>query len=252
MPTLLTFMSVRMRLTNRQELLEAIAQASTQKPVRVATLNPEFILEAGTNDSFRQALENMTHCTVDGTGLHWWLKRFIHKKQLTFPLERYSGANLVQDLFQIYQNGERSFFFLGGREGETETVKKEVGELFPHLKIIGLASGGPIDKKAVHLDPKLAKEIASGHPDILLVGFGAPKQELWMEQAKKRLTVPVMIGVGGTLGFYGIKKRAPEWMRKSGLEWVYRSLTESGHWKRAWKAVIVFSWKAFHWTRGLK
>lgn len=252
MPTLFTFMSVRMRLTNRQELLTAIGQASFQNPVRAATLNPEFMLEAGSNAPFRHSLEKMTHCTIDGIGLYWWLKRFANKKQLTFPLERYSGANLVQDLLHTYQNGAKSFFFLGGREGYMNKAKKEVEKQFPHIRIAGVAAGGQIDQKAVQLDPKLAEEIAACHPDILLVGFGAPKEELWIEQADRGLTVPVMIGVGGALGFYGAKKRAPEWIQRTGFEWAYRSLTEKGHWKRAWRAVILFSWKAFYWTRRAK
>ncbi len=224
MPKQTTFLKVSARLTTRTELLGAIEQGET---VRVATLNPEFMLEARKNNAFREALSHMTHCTVDGTGLYWYLKR-LHLTQL---IEQYQGADLVQNLFERYSDGSRCFYLLGGPS--TEQNAAAILQRYPKLVIVGAQDGGtPIREE-------LVQEVQQTKPDIVLVGFGAPLQELWIDQTSGE-DIPVMIGVGGSLDFYGSKKRAPQFMRTLHLEWLYRSFTEMGHFKRAFKAVVIF------------
>ena len=97
------------------------------------------------------------------------------------------------------------------------------------------------------VNPTLISTIKAKKTDILFVGFGAPKQELWIHAAKLHAPAPVMIGVGGSFGFYTHKKRAPLWMRTFYLEWLYRGLTEKGHMKRVWRAVVIFPLYALRW-----
>lgn len=244
MPEPISFMSVRMALSSRQEVMQAIAEG---KPARIATLNPEFMLEARRNQAFRQSLSQMTHCTIDGAGLFYFLKLYFFLKRRQNTLEKVRGADLVQELFQRYHKGEKSFFFLGGSPGLSSQAKKKVENLYPGIVISGEDSGGAVDSVNPTLDPALMKKIQEANPDVLLVGFGCPKQELWMEKASHHLRVPTMIGVGGTFGFYSSKTRAPQWIRSLNLEWLYRAMTEKGHWKRAFRAVFVFSFLASSW-----
>jgi N-acetylglucosaminyldiphosphoundecaprenol N-acetyl-beta-D-mannosaminyltransferase len=93
------------------------------------------------------------------------------------------------------------------------------------------------------MDPAIANQIREAQPDILLVAFGNPKQEKWIGMFRRQLSVPVMIGVGGSLDFIaGERKRAPLWMQKLGLEWLFRLLQEPGRlWKRYVVDLFIFS-----------
>ena len=247
------FMSVELNLANKAEVLEAIDKATGENSVQLATVNPEFILEAEKNTAFRKSLSQMTHAIIDGSGLFFminlWEKITSHTS-----FELYHGADLVDDLLQAYQDGSKSFFLLGGPPELAKQAAKAIKLRFPESKIVGATDGGMIDPQNVQVDPILAAELEKANPDIVLVGFGAPKQELWISLAKNSLKIPVMIGVGGTFGFYTNKKRAPQIVRSLHLEWFSRVIHEKGHWKRALKAVIVFPTHALWWmiNKGLK
>ena len=233
-------MSLTATVAEPEELLLAIDAAKT--PLRIATLNPEMALEAGEHSDFREAISRMSLCSIDGTGLYLWA-RFAGLK----PPKRYHGADLVHDLFERYQDGSRSFYLLGGAPGVAATAKTAIERLFPGIKVVGADDGGRIDPANVEVAPAVVEAITKAKPDVLLVGFGAPKQELWMDRAQSKLHVPVMIGVGGTIEFYASKSRSPHWMSRIGLEWLYRGFHERGHWRRVWRAVVVFSAQAFVW-----
>lgn len=243
----LNIFNLSVNFSNKKEILTAIGLASSATPVTIGTINPEFILEAKKNLAFREALQKMSHCIVDGTGLFFFLKswNFLHGANL--ELERYPGATLVEDLFIKYADGEKSFFFLGGPTGLAENAGQEIKKRYPHINIIGVHNGGTLDPEKPILPEEVIDLLQKTQPDILLVGFGAPKQELWITQQGHTLNIPVLIGIGGTLGFYTTKKRAPLFMRTLGLEWLYRSLTERGHFRRAWRATVVFSFYALPW-----
>ena len=109
------------------------------------------------------------------------------------------------------------------------------------MKVAGL------DPAFVKLDeeqPEIVERINAAKPDLLFVALGNPKQELWMGRNAARLDVPVMIGVGGTFNFItGRVKRAPRWVQRSGLEWIYRICQEPGRlWRRYAYGLVKFSW----------
>ncbi|MEI6477925.1 MAG: WecB/TagA/CpsF family glycosyltransferase [bacterium] len=246
MPKKIVFMAATMNLSCRQELLEAIDNATPSNPVRIATVNPEFMLEAEHNQEFAEALAGMTHCIVDGSGL-FFMMRIWSWFRLHQPIELYHGSDLVADLLQKYQSGDRRFFFLGGPPGQSDRAAEVIQAMYPKIALAGSTDGGTVDVKNVFVSDQLVEQLTVTKPDILTVGFGAPKQELWIQSAAAQLTIPVMVGVGGTLGFYTDKKRAPRLFRVLHLEWLYRGLTERGHWRRAWRAVVTFSFHALFW-----
>ena len=232
-------MQCKLNLVTRQELLQAINEATPEQPVRCATLNPEIILTAQANPEFQAALADMTHCCVDGFGLYLALQFWCLLHRQHIPIEHYQGADLVAELISRYSDGTRRFYFFGGTERENGGAVSTLVRQHPTLKIAGYQSGGVIPVSQVQVIPQIRHKILRSKPDILLVGLGAPKQELWI-QAASTFPVPVMIGVGGTFGFYSTKRRAPGSIRRLKLEWLWRGVTEPGHWRRLWRAVVVF------------
>jgi N-acetylglucosaminyldiphosphoundecaprenol N-acetyl-beta-D-mannosaminyltransferase len=246
MPHKVKFMSATMQISDKPEVLKAIATATPESKVTIATVNPEFMLEAGHNADFQKALAEMSHAIIDGSGLFFMLN--IWKRKAGLPeITLYHGSDLVADLFEAYRKGEKSFYFLGGAPGNAERAREAITKKYPHISIVGTDDGGMINPANPTASKEVLDRIKEAKPDILTVAFGAPKQELWINAASKELTVPVMIGVGGTLDFYTKKKRAPKWLRFLHLEWLGRVFSEKGHWKRAYRAVIIFPLKAAFW-----
>ncbi len=217
--------------------------------MRAATVNPEFLLKARSHQPFREALAGMTHCTVEGTGFHWFLTIAQKALNLSEPSTLYHGADLVEDLLVRYQDGSRRFFLLGAAPGIAVKAADVIRERFPQICIVGADDGGQVSETAP-LTASTEKALGAASPDIVLVAFGAPKQELWIAAASK-LPPRCMIGIGGTLAFYGSKQRAPQALRKLHLEWLWRAATERGHARRAWRAVVLFPlWALFRLATG--
>ena len=107
-----------------------------------------------------------------------------------------------------------------------------------------LAGVDPAFVKLGEDQPEIVERINAAKPDVLFVALGNPKQELWMGRNKAKLDVGVMIGIGGTFNFLaGRVKRAPRWMQRCGLEWVYRISQEPGRlWRRYAYGLVKFSW----------
>ena len=239
----------QLHLASRDQSLGAIEAAvnKTGPPVQLATVNAEFLTGAKHNPAFKLALEQMTHCSIDGSGPWFYLKLFYPK--LAAQLDRYPGASLVQELFERYQSQPVRFYLVGGNPKHTSQIRATLKQRYPQLQLVGFEYGGQINAKGTPEDTQLADRIEAAKPDILLVGFGAPKQELFIHQLA--LPLPVMIGVGGSFDFFGQKPRAPKLWQSIGLEWAYRALHEPGHLIRAIKAVSQFLWLIiqYHLTR---
>ncbi len=238
MPTVVSFMGTKLPLATREEVVAAVEQSHT-KPVRIATPNPEFMLLARENPSFRRALEGMTHHIVDGFGLSVFLSLTKLRNTISAPTRKYSGVDFMEDLLDCYSGGEKSFALLGGDPGAAEAKAKQLREAYPAIKITSARHGGKVSETNP-VDSELLRDLEAENPDILFVGFGAPKQELWIASATKS-SIPVMVGVGGSFNFATTKKRSPRFLQTLKLEWLWRSLTEKGHAKRAWNATVTFS-----------
>lgn len=173
---------------------------------------------------------------ADGMPLVWL------SKLLGAPLkERVAGADLVPVLCKAAVKHDASVFLLGGKQEVTNKAAEKLVEENPGLQICGIATpfvnieGESIDDEKNDL--ALVEEINQAKPDILFIGFGNPKQLIWFQRNRDRLKVPVTVGVGGTFDFIaGNVKRAPLWMQKNGLEWVYRFTQDP---KRLWKRYVV-------------
>ncbi|MDQ6919809.1 MAG: WecB/TagA/CpsF family glycosyltransferase [Candidatus Dormibacteraeota bacterium] len=180
----------------------------------VATVNPEFVMLARRDPSFRRVLESAALCLADGWGVTWAARR----QGRPLPA-RVTGVDLIPALAErAVQRGWR-LFLLGAAPGIAEEVAALLKDRHPGLAIAGHHAGvaGPEgDEESLRL-------IAAAHPDIVLVAYGAPRQELWIDRNLARLGAGVGIGVGGTFDYLsGRVPRAPAWMRRAGLEWLFR------------------------------
>lgn len=228
-------------VATKAELLQAIESGVT---VRVATPNPEILLAARKSQALRGALGSMTHCLIDGAGVAIWWR--IGRIFYTLPsIERVAGASFCEELFAIYQHGGKRFAFLGSAPGTASAAAAALRRRYPKLQIVFTEDGG-VPAQDGTLETGVVERLVRAKPDITLVTFGAPKQELVIARLRS-LGLPALLGVGGTLHFYVNRTRAPKLLRQLGLEWIWRVCTVRGHAKRAWNAVVVFSAVAAGW-----
>ena len=164
----------------------------------------------------------------DGAGTVW----AAHHLGYEMP-ERVAGYDLVQALLkEAPKRGDRVFFF-GSAPGIAESAKNKAEKLYPGVQIVGVRNG----YFTAEDEPEIINEIREAKPDILLAALGVPKQEKWLKKYREELGVPVSIGVGGTLDVMaGNVRRAPKWMQKAKLEWLFRGLLQP---KRAGRLVAL-------------
>jgi len=213
-------------------------------PREVATVNVDFIVntlswEQGgiRHPELLDILRRADMVTADGMPVVWM------SRMLGCPLkERVTGADMVPALAAEAAKRGASLFFLGGRGDVGQRAADLLVKRNPGLKIAGV-SAPFVYTEGEHLadfereDAAIVEEINAACPDILLIAFGNPKQELWFTRNAPRLKVPVSIGIGGTFEFIiGTVSRAPLWVQNAGLEWIYRIMMEP---RRLWKRYAV-------------
>lgn len=187
---------------------------------QIATVNVDFLTNAIEHEVVRRRLQEATVCLVDGTPPMW------AATALGMPLrERVAGSDLVPGLFAAASSRAWTIHCLGSSAEVASDIGRLVAERFPAATIT--ADPGPRIGADGDAPDDLIDGIAELDPDILLVALGHPKQEHFIAVHGERLGVPVMMGIGGTLDMLvGKRIRAPRWMRKVGLEWVFRALQE--------------------------
>jgi N-acetylglucosaminyldiphosphoundecaprenol N-acetyl-beta-D-mannosaminyltransferase len=202
----------------------------TGKSHQVATVNADFVIKSLGDPELRYLLQDADMATADGMPLVWGARL------LGVPLAgRVTGADMVPALAKRAAEKGYSLFLLGAGPGVAARAAQVLQEQNPGLKIAGVLS--PPYGSVLEMSPQVAEEIRKADPDVLLVAFGNPKQEKWIGMYGRDLGVPVMIGVGGTLDFIaGSMRRAPQWMQRLGLEWLYRLLQEP---RRLWRRYVV-------------
>ncbi|VAX30892.1 N-acetylmannosaminyltransferase [hydrothermal vent metagenome] len=185
------------------------------------------VMESQGDEDIRKIHNQAGMVTPDGMPLVW-LGRFNKHKNVN----RVYGPDLMLEIFaQSAAKGYRHYLY-GGNEGVPELLKSKLDEKFPGINIVGTYSP-PFRALSEEEDKKIVQMLNVAKPDIIWVGLSTPKQEKWMAGHVDRLNVPALIGVGAAFDFHsGLIKQAPPWMQKSGLEWLFRLLTEP---RRLWR-----------------
>ena len=191
---------------------------------QIVTANPEIIMKALEDAEYADIVARASLVTGDGSGVVW------AAKTLGTPLpERVTGIDLLNAVLPKLVSKRYGLYLLGGKPGVVEKAALEMQRAFPGLEIVGMYHGyfASEDEKNV------IDDIIKCKPRVLAVGMGAPRQEKWLAMHLPELCVPVGIGIGGSLDVWaGEVKRAPDWIRKLSLEWLYRMIRQPVRFKR--------------------
>ena len=206
----------------------------------VVTPNVDHIVQLEKSEEFREAYKNASLILTDGKPLIW-ISKFL-KKPIS---EKISGSDFFPEIAQLAATKGYRIFLLGADEGVGDLAKRNLEKKFPGLVISGVYSPPyGFEKDIVELR-KIQKLINNSETDILAVGLGAPKQELFLYNCLKNKSLNAMLalGIGATIDFEaGNVTRAPRWMSNYGLEWLYRLLKEP---RRLYKRIGTISFQLY-------
>lgn len=207
---------------------EAVAKIrgwlSEDKVRTIYTPNAEIIMAAQREQELKEILNGSDLLTADGAGV------VLASRILKRPVpEKVSGIDLIKRCFSDLPKGRNSYFLFGSKPGIAEAAAVNIINEYPGVIIAGCRNGYFKESE----EDEIINQINESGAAILLVALGAPRQERWISRNKDRLSVKICAGVGGTLDvFAGKAELAPEFMRKNGLEWLFRLYKEPWRAKR--------------------
>ncbi len=230
------------------------------------TVNLEMFVRSQEDKEFLRILNNSDINITDGMGFSWAAK-FISG----VSLERIAGVDLIYKICEADFIKDKKIYLMGAGEGIAKKAANILEKKYSDLNIVGAEEGiyfkipnskfqipnksqNPKSKKDTtsdnefyKLNRNLIEKINNTKPDLLFVAFGSPKQEKWIaENLKKMPSVKLAIGIGGAFDFIaGEVRRAPKFMQKLGLEWLWRLILQPWRIKRIYKATAGFGWMVF-------
>lgn len=209
-------------LETRGGILQKIEETWQKgETLRIATINPEFLVEAHSNSEFRENLKNADIRVVDGFGL--WLALWLSG----LAVQRITGVTLTEDVMALAGRHHKKVVIILSSSGlSTEKgIRKVLLKKYPDLSL---------ELVTLEKDETLSENLSG---DLFLIALGAPQQEYYAEEIRKG----VVIGVGGALDFLtGAQKRAPRAFQTFGIEWLYRLSHQPTRFRRIIRAVIIF------------
>lgn len=251
-------------------LAELRADLESGKRRHVVTVNPEMVMRARHDAAFKECINAADYRVPDGNGLLWaadYLRRPLHgplrgirswvkavallTKFLIRPRGRVipevvRGSSLVSDLAGLAEEFGHTLYLLGAAPGVAERAAEVLRERFPEVHIGGAEEGSP----SAESDDALRTSISQSGASIVLVAFGAPKQERWIARNLSRLSAPcVAVGVGGAFDYLtgsapreggAPAKNPPAMIQRRGLEWLWRLITQPWRWRRIMTAFPSF------------
>lgn len=239
MTTVVDFAGIKVdNLTLNEAVQRVETFINASRPHLIVTPNPEIIVACQDDIEMKEIINSADLRVPDGISM------VVVSKILGRPLkERVSGIDLMQELIGVGTNKGWRIFLYGGAPGIAEEAAGRLVEKYPGLKIVGIQHGYESD------DSLVVRKIIEAKPHILFVGLGGNKQERWLNRHLNELKVPVSMTIGGSLDVISErKKRAPLWIQKLYIEWLYRLITEPQRWKRQ-LALPKFLWLMFFKSR---
>lgn len=217
---------------DRQEAVDTIARwIRSGESHYVCVTGVHGVMESQKDDRLRRIHNRAGMVTPDGMPLVWLGRLWSDRR-----VERVYGPDLLLDVCRrSEQTGWRHFFY-GGAEGVADLLVEKLRARFPGLQVAGTYCP-PFRPLTPAESGEIVQRITASGADIVWVGLSTPKQERWMAEHVDQLPATVLIGVGAAFDFHaGLKRQAPAWMQKSGLEWFYRLLSEP---RRLWRRYLV-------------
>ena len=218
----ITKLSLEDFVANAEEFIRS------KKPHYIAVVNVAKVVKMRSDTELEQSVVNAALIGADGVPLVW------ASRLLGNPLPgRVNGTDLMYKLLEKANDKGYRVFFFGATEHVLQQVVRQVRQDYPHVQVAGYRNG--YFTAAEELD--IVRQIRASEPDILFIGFGTPKKELWVRRYLSAMHVSVIHGVGGSFDVMaGVIPRAPVWMQRNGLEWFFRLLQEP---RRMWQRYLL-------------
>lgn len=225
-------------LTMSEALENLLARLQGDRANQICFVNADCANLAYKDEEYLAVINKAALTLADGIGLK------LAGKLLSRDIKQnVNGTDLFPRLCASLSGTGHGLFLLGAKPGVTEAVRNWIEQTYPEVIVSGCHHGyfSPAE------EPAVIKQIAESGASLLLVAFGAPRQDKWINQHMGETGVKVAMGVGGLFDFYsGNVSRAPQWMREMGLEWLYRFLQEPGRmWKRYFLGNGLFLFRVF-------
>jgi len=223
--------SIQLSLGSYSQFCQEIARlCKCSRSEYVCVANVHMLVEAQKDKEFADIVNNAVITTPDGLPLTWGLRLLYGIKQ-----DRVAGMDLLPDLLSSASQNQISIFFYGGTDDVLTKTELYVKQYYPDIPLTGFYSP-PFRALTTEETDEIVEKINGSRARLVFVSLGCPKQEKWMSSMKGRINA-VMIGIGAALPvLVGEQGRAPKWMQKKGMEWLYRLIQEPG---RLWKRYLV-------------
>lgn len=204
-----------------------------RSPAHVFFTNVHSIHLARRDEEFMRLMNNADLTLPDGSGL-----KIAGRLFGTPVLENLNGTDLTPKFLEIAESEKLTVYLLGGLPEVLEGCHRWISKTYPNLRIVGFRHGHFLPEE----EKSIVEEINAVQPSILLVALGSPLQERWIARNSQYLRVGVCMGVGGLFDFLsGAKARAPIWLRRMGVEWIYRFLRDPRtKWDRVFIEIPIF------------
>jgi N-acetylglucosaminyldiphosphoundecaprenol N-acetyl-beta-D-mannosaminyltransferase len=229
-------------------MVEAMLHRGELPPLTVVGPNAHLVTMAERNTRFAEAMQDADLVVPDGISV------VFASRLLGFPIpERVTGGDLMERMCaEAARHGFR-VFFLGGLPGAAAMAAHNLRNRYPGLEICGTYYPPPGFENDAEEMARMQSAIAEASPDLLCVAFGAPKQEIWMQENRGRLNVGAIMAVGAALDTQaGLRRRAPQWIQAVALEWLFRLVMEP---RRLWRRYLIGNTRFIllvlrQWVRG--
>lgn len=220
-------------LTLEEALSRVDEHLRARRPLRVVTINAEMAMQAHGDAELADVIRGAGLVIPDGSGVVWALRR------QGLPASKLAGVDFVRHVARLCAEGGFRLYLLGAAPGVADTAAETLRRQAPGLEIAGTRDGfwKPEEEAAV------LEAIRDARPDVILVALGVPRQEKWIARHQEALGVPMAMGVGGSFDVFADRvKRAPRWMRRLHLEWLFRLYQEPWRWRRMAGTLPLFAW----------
>lgn len=198
----------------------------------VCTVNPEFVMEARSNPGFNRVLAQADLRTPDGIGI------ILAGKLLRKPFRgRATGVALVNKLAEASAGDGYALYLLGAAPGVAEEAASVLRARYPGVNVAGTFAGSPGEAGW----PEISERLQAAKPDALLVAYGAPRQDMWIAAHREEFpgSIKLAMGVGGVFDYLSGKVQlAPLWIRRIGMEWLFRLVMQPWRWRRILRVLL--------------
>lgn len=246
-----TIFSIHLTPHTRESFLRSCQRLLSEGvDISIATVNPEILLRAKKDNTFRETLSSCTLRIVDGFGIS-----FVSFMKYGYGLPRLTGTEAVEQLVIIAKHQSLVIGVVGGRRGRAALAVKYLEKIYPSVKFVDVLEGQDcqVNSQGHFLtgEKSFSEGINKHTVNILLVAFGAEKQESFiLQQLQKYPQLRIGIGIGGLIDVWsGNIKRPPNVFSRLGIEWLWRLFQEPRRFTRILNAVIVFPIQAFFFDR---